>query len=867
MSLKYKNDDFLLRTDDYSEKVLSVVNKYDAFLDALTTADFGHIREATRMAIQFFVSDKYKNTEQVAVHTYNQSPKLKIRYNRLNDYLGHIQIRDKKSFSIDLATGTGKSWVIYAVSQIMLAEGLVDKVLVLCPSLTIEEELKIKFEVFSGNNVLTQILTELDAAYPSPAIKSANVPILNGDICIENIHAAYQRTGSSIPDSFKGKGQRTLVISDEAHHIYSKADANVKKWYDFLINPDYDFHYLLGLTGTPYIGDEYFHDVIYRYSLKQAMEDGIIKKIDYKVEEESDKEKGFDETYQNHVAIQEMYSGNLKPITIIITDRIVTCIQVWNNLVKYISEKENLSYDQAAKKVIWVTSGLPSSANERTVVDGILSNGEKVRKENLTLLKSVDEKENPVEWIVSVSMLTEGWDVKNVFQIVPHEQRAFNSKLLISQVLGRGLRIPKGLEHPIFVKINNHEKWTPKIVNLYNEVLEIENKISWFYDESKKRYAFPLYNLEYASLQDTIEIKKEPAKEPGKVDFSPQSRKWEETSRYSETGSFRFTVENKDILTIEQAARQIKLFLKEKDASISKQWSIKKIKDFIVKNLEKDDYDSSFLTNENLSKAKQAFGPMFRELDKKAPRMKMRPDSLYPLIWEEMSLQSFNESAIKENSYVYYTKDSVNSLSAEQKILFGDFLKDKENYDQVREKVVRYGGNEDEIKFLQENLFERTDDEFKTPLNMLFVSYEPEHRFANSLFNNINLFDSIFKSPDKGFYWFPYSYKPDEKGSTHVKRENFNPDFFIKLKDKNEILVVEIKADSDTNQKNKAKYRDGKAHFDSLNKKLKENGIDWKYHFYFLSPEDRTEFFQAVRDGRYKNWKSGLMQELSSNGK
>jgi type III restriction enzyme len=607
------------------------------------------------------------------------------------------------------------------------------------------------------------------------------------------------------------------------------------------------------------------------------MEDDIIKKIDYKVEEESDKEKGFDETYQNHSAIQEIYSGKLKPITIIITDRIVTCIQVWNDLVNYISEKENLSYDHAAKKVIWVTSGLPSSANEKAVVDGILSNGEKVRKENLALLKSVDEKENPVEWIVSVSMLTEGWDVKNVFQIVPHEQRAFNSKLLISQVLGRGLRIPQELEHPIFVKINNHEKWTSNIVNLYNEVLEIENKISWFYDESKKQYAFPLYNLKYASLQNTIESKKKPAKEPEKVDFSPQSKRWVETSIYSETGSFRFTVENKDILTIEQGARQIKLFLKEKDDSISKQWSIKKIKDFVIKNLEKDGYDSSFLTNENLSKTKKAFGPMFRELDKEVPRMKMQPDSLYPLSWEKMSPQSCSEDSIKENSYVYYTKDSVNSLSAEQKTLFGKFLKGKANYNQIKENLVEYGGSEDEIKFLQENLFEKTDNEFKTPLNMLFVSYEPERRFTNSLFNNIDLFDSIFKSPDKGFYCFPYSYKPDEKGSTHVKRDNFNPDFFIKLKDKNEILVVEIKADEilvveikaegDTKQRNKAKYRDGKLHFDSLNKKLKENSIDWKYHFYFLSPEDRAEFFQAVRDGRYKNWKSGLMQGLSGNSK
>jgi len=80
-----------------------------------------------------------------------------------------------------------------------------------------------------------------------------------------------------------------------------------------------------------------------------------------------------------------------------------------------------------------------------------------------------------------------------------------------------------------------------------------------------------------------------------------------------------------------------------------------------------------------------------------------------------------------------------------------------------------------------------------------------------------------------------------------------------------EELVVELKEEGDARQRNTAKYRDEKAHFDSLNEKLKESGINWEYHFYFLSPEDRTEFFQAIRDGRYKNWKSGLMQDLSKN--
>ena len=60
----------------------------------------------------------------------------------------------------------------------------------------------------------------------------------------------------------------------------------------FLINKDYDFGYLLGLSGTPYIKNDYFHDIIYRYGLRQATEDEIVKRVDYKLEE-ADQDKGF----------------------------------------------------------------------------------------------------------------------------------------------------------------------------------------------------------------------------------------------------------------------------------------------------------------------------------------------------------------------------------------------------------------------------------------------------------------------------------------------------------------------------------------------------------------------------------------------
>jgi type III restriction enzyme len=862
MSVQIKIDDFVLSVQDQTEKTLSTVHKYDAFLDALTTDDFAHIREATRQTIRYFVTPVATTTEQAAIQNYEKSLRLKTHHETQEAYLQHFRIKGRRSYSIDLATGTGKSWVIYAVAQIMLSEGLVDKVLVLCPSLTIEEGLKKKFEHFSGDQILTKILLELGALYSSPSIKNANVPILSGDICIENIHAAYERTGSSIEDSFKGKGQRTLVISDEAHHIYSDADADTKKWYDFLINPEYGFYYLLGMTGTPYVENEYFHDVIYRYSLRQAMDDGVVKKIDYKKEEEYQKDKGFSETYTNHLKNQEQYGHKLKPISIIVTDKIVTCVEVWDGLVKFIAKKEKLSYSEAAKKAIWVTSGIPSNRNEKEKIESIITGPDKIRKKNLEALKTVDDPESPVEWVVSVSMLTEGWDVKNVFQIVPHEQRAFNSKLLISQVLGRGLRIPNDLEHPIYVKINNHERWTEQIENLYKEILEFENRISWKYDPNRKESCFPLYNLKYDSVQQTIEIKTRPAKAPEVVNLSPQSQTLKTSSTYSATGTMKFTVEKQDNISIDRAVREIKLFLKNKDEHISDKWSKVKIKNFVIKNLNRAGQETTYISFENLSKIKQAFGPMFRDTGKPTPRLSMKADALFEVSIEQMSGQSFSEDAMKNNGYVFYDSKSIESLHSEEKEIFSSHLDKRGNYKQLEKTLESLGHSTDEIRYLMKNLWPISDQEYKTPLNLVYVSYRPEYRFTKSVFANHNLIDSFVKSPDRGFYSFPYSYKPTETGSTHVRQEYFNPDFFLKLKGKNDILVVEMKQEGDIASRNKAKLRDGSAHFEALNEKLREEGISSTYHFYFLSPDDITEFFEAVRADRYAGWKSSLMQEL-----
>ena len=100
--------------------------------------------------------------------------------------------------------------------------------------------------------------------------------------------------------------------------------------------------------------------------------------------------------------------------------------------------------------------------------------------------------------------------MKNVFQIVPHEERAFNSKLLISQVLGRGLRIPQEYEseNPV-VTIFNHDRWSGRIAHLVDEVLEIEKRIYSYPVEKEIDYNFTIHDINYERFSKTEEYTQE----------------------------------------------------------------------------------------------------------------------------------------------------------------------------------------------------------------------------------------------------------------------------------------------------------------------------------------------------------------------
>jgi len=72
-----------------------------------------------------------------------------------------------------------------------------------------------------------------------------------------------------------------------------------------------------------------------------------------------------------------------------------------------------------------------------------------------------------------------------------------------------------------------------------------------------------------------------------------------------------------------------------------------------------------------------------------------------------------------------------------------------------------------------------------------------------------------------------------------------------------------VKAEGNDSNRNRDKCRDGLKHFETLTQRLEDAGEPWRYHFYCLSPEDYTSFFEQVRNTSCAGWTSGLMQELA----
>ncbi|MGC4045053.1 MAG: DEAD/DEAH box helicase family protein [Armatimonas sp.] len=831
----------LVRTFRNEDLVLSVgsgnaaqyqEDRYEGFFDSLCGSR-EYQKEAIRAAVRYLLGGKYQSLTELAQENFRRNPMLAERYTTWDQMRSKLQLPDQLSASLDLSTGTGKSYVLYGIAAILLAEGAVDNVLVLCPSTTIEEGLTAKFKDLAADAQLRNTLP-LNARIATPDVINASESIVTGSLCVENYHAVLNHVGSSVRESLWGKGARTLILNDEVHHVATEVGES-KKWKDFLADPAYGFRFLIGVSGTCYVGDDYFADVIYRYSLRQAMEEKYVKIVNYV--SEMPKTSGNDEKWQlirnNHEQNkQALAAQSILPLTIIVTPTVSRCKDVTEYLSHFLQEKDQLTSDEVKRRVLCIYNNAPD-----------------VRR-----LSTVDKTSSQVEWIVAVSMLSEGWDVQRVFQIVPDEERAFNSKLLISQVLGRGLRIPISWQEPKQpeVTVFNHDAWTNKIEHLVNEVLEIENRLSVSVIPESP-FHFTLHHLNYT--REATSIKKAQEKpyrlfENGYVDLAAEAvEEIVSVEMAKATTGERFTTYNTlrhKTYTVREIAQVMWDRLDEacdpddpdpaRHYRYTNEWTISKLEGIVNESLRRRGMEVA--TERMRQKFLQALGTLNRGSSEYA-RYNTVPNSFFEVSTMTRQADSVSEGELKRDKTYYYTDETRQYLKSEQQLCFDAVTDEGSGYKHVSTAKAC----------------------FKTPLTAAIADSGPEAQFYKQLRASINQehITSWLKNTAIGFYQIDYYWK---KGA-HPKSGKFSPDFFIKTGDR--ILVIEVKGDEEIDEpspENIKKNEYALAHFKRINEHLEGTDSPNRYQFHFVTPQSFNTLFQLLRERRIEDFSSDLDVKL-----
>ncbi|CAJ3526933.1 DEAD/DEAH box helicase [Burkholderia pseudomallei] len=379
---------------------------------------------------------------------------LRAEFSTLEDFE-----REFPSLCFALATGVGKTRLMGAfIAYLHLAHGI-NNFFVLAPNLTIYNKLIADFTrntpkyVFKGIAEFAQqpplIITGDNYDQTGAAVDDQptgfahdvrinifNISKINSEVrggkeprikrMREVLGDSYFNHLANLPD--------LVLLMDESHRY--RASAGVRA-----IN---ELKPLFGLevTATPFVessrGPVPFKNVVMDYPLARAMEDGFIKEpavvtqrnFDARAHtsEEIEKIKLEDgvrlhETTKVELLTYARENGvkPVKPFILVIARDTTHAGQLLALL------ESNAFYEGRYQgKVIQVDSSRTGAEEE----------------EMITRLLAVESVDEPTEIVIHVNMLKEGWDVTNLYTIVP--LRAANARTLIEQSIGRGLRLPYG---------------------------------------------------------------------------------------------------------------------------------------------------------------------------------------------------------------------------------------------------------------------------------------------------------------------------------------------------------------------------------------------------------------------------------------
>ena len=153
----FRNEDLVLKVSPDIDPKVWDESKYEEFFDELCGVR-EYQKQALRTTLRYLLGGKYADLQALAKENFERNLELNQRYGSWSGMERHLQLPDKLSCSIDQATGTGKSYVLYGLAATLLAEGAADRVLVLCPSNTIEAGLLTEIQGTGSDRRLTRPL-------------------------------------------------------------------------------------------------------------------------------------------------------------------------------------------------------------------------------------------------------------------------------------------------------------------------------------------------------------------------------------------------------------------------------------------------------------------------------------------------------------------------------------------------------------------------------------------------------------------------------------------------------------------------------------------------------------------------------------
>lgn len=365
--------------------------------------------------------------------------------------------RDFVSMCFALATGVGKTRLMGAFISYLYLEHGIKNFFVMAPNLTVYNKLITDFSqpthpkyvfkgiaefvtqpplVITGDSYTKHESARQDDMHTSIRINVFNISKLNAETR-GGKEPRIKRLQECLGDSYfnhLANLDDLVLLMDESHHYRAARGMQV-------IN---DLRPILGLelTATPQVekGQKTikFKNVVYEYSLAKAIRDGFIKepavatRKDFNPstysEEELDRIKLEDgvrihEDTKNKLDIyaRDNRADLVKPFVLVVAKDTDHASQLMELI------KSQAFFDgRYADKVMEIHSNQRGSEKE----------------ENVQHLLELEDPKNRIEIVIHVNMLKEGWDVTNLYTIIPLRTAA--SMTLREQTIGRGLRLPYG---------------------------------------------------------------------------------------------------------------------------------------------------------------------------------------------------------------------------------------------------------------------------------------------------------------------------------------------------------------------------------------------------------------------------------------